>query len=291
MDLDPRLTPARPDLAARWLEGTVPAARYVDGEAARVIDGVAPLRRAPRSDAALDTEALMGETLRVFEDDDEGWSWVQLDRDGYVGWMPSHALLKGVAPVAGHRVSALRTFVYPGASIKEPPIAWVSFGAPVSVARMVEANGRRFAVTAEGGAIVAQHLAAIDSHESDPVAIAERFLGTPYLWGGRSSRGLDCSGLVQTVLAACGVAAPRDADLQERTLGRPVDLDPVAWRRGDLLFWPGHVALVRDAETFLHANAHAMAVAIEPIDSGLARIAAAGTPLRSVRRVLPIGDQ
>jgi cell wall-associated NlpC family hydrolase len=286
-DLDPRLTPARPDLAARHLEGRVTAERFVDGEPARVIDGLAPLRRGPRADAALDTEALLGERLTVYDEDDEGWAWVQLARDGYVGWIPAHAYLKGEGAPPTHKVAALRTFLYPGPSIKLPPTGWASLGARVTVVRETEANGRRFAVTAEGGAIVANHLVPVERMESDPVAVAERFLGTPYLWGGRSSLGLDCSGLVQTALEACGVPVPRDADLQEATVGEPVDLDPRAWRRGDLLFWPGHVALVRDAATFLHANAFMMAVGIETIDEGLARIEGSGTPLRAVRRVAP----
>lgn len=283
---DPRLTPARPECAAAHLRGIVPAERYVEPTPARVLEAVAPLRRAPRHDAGLDTEALAGETLRVWDEDDEGWSWVQLDRDGYVGWMPSHAVLKGEAPAATHRVAALATFVYPALTIKQPPLARLSFGSPVRVLREREENGRRFAITAEGGAIVAHHLAPIDAPESDPVAVAERFLGIPYLWGGRSSLGIDCSGLVQTALAACGIACPRDADMQEAALGAPVSLEVEAWRRGDLLFWPGHVALVRDAESFIHANASMMAVGIERIDAGLARIEASGTPLRAVRRVL-----
>ncbi len=284
--LDPRLTPARPDCAAAHLRGVVPAERYVEPTPARVLDAVAPLRRLPRPDAGLDTEVLAGETLRVLDEDDEGWSWVQLDRDGYVGYLPSHAILKGEAAPATHRVAALATFVYPALSIKQPPTARLSFGSPVRVLREREENGRRFAITAEGGAIVAHHLAPIDTRESDPVAVAERFLGIPYLWGGRSSLGIDCSGLVQTALFSCGIPCPRDTDLQEKTLGEPIGLDPAGWRRGDLLFWPGHVALVRDGETFLHANAAMMAVGIEGIAEGLARIEAAGTPLRAVRRVL-----
>ncbi len=285
-DLDPRLTPARSDLAARHLEGRVTAERFVDGEPARVIEGLAPLRRAPRPDAALDTEALYGERLTVYDEDDEGWAWVQLARDGYVGWLPSHAILKGEGAPATHRVAALRTFLYPGASIKLPPTDWASFGARVVVMRETEANGRRFAVTPEGRAIVANHLVPVDTRETDPVAVAERFLGTPYLWGGRTSLGLDCSGLAQTAYEACGVTLPRDADQQEATTGEAVDLDPRAWHRGDLLFWPGHVALVRDATTFLHANAWMMAVGIERIDEGLARIEAGGSPLRTVRRIV-----
>lgn len=281
---DRRITPARADLAAEHLRGQVDAARFVEGETARVIVGVAPVRSAPRPDAGLDTEALFGEAVTVYEEDAEGWAWVQLERDGYVGYMPSHALLKGPVPAATHRVSALRTFLFPGASIKEPPLDWLSLGATVTVLReAVAPNGRRFAVT-HRGAIVAQHLAPVASIEPDPVAIAERFLGAPYLWGGRSSLGLDCSGLVQTALGACGIPAPRDSDQQEASVGEPLPLDPASWRRGDLLFWAGHVAFVRDGASMLHANAHQMMVGIEPLAEGLARIEASGSPLRTVRR-------
>ncbi len=285
IDLDPRLTPARGDLAARHLAGVVTAERFVDGTPARIVEGVVPLRRAPRPDAGLDTEALMGETVVVYDEDDEGWSWVQLDRDGYVGWMPSHGLLKTVPVAFTHRVTALRTFVYPAPSIKEPPLQWLSLGSRLAIRSMREVNGRMFAVTSEGGVVVANHLAPLDATETDPVAVAERFLGAPYLWGGRSSLGLDCSGLVQTAFEACGTLLPRDADLQEKAAGSPVSLDPATWRRGDLLFWPGHVAIVRDEASFIHANAWMMAVGIEDIASGLARIAAGGSPLRTVRRV------
>ena len=133
--------------------------------------------------------------------------------------------------------------------------------------------------------IVASHLVPIDTRESDHVAVAERFLGIPYLWGGRSSLGIDCSGLVQTAFAACGVPAARDTDLQEMSLGDAIGLDPAGWQRGDLLYWPGHVGMVRDAESFVHATAHTMTVTIEGLAEGLARIEASGTPLRTVRRV------
>jgi len=283
---DPRLTPARPDLAAARLEGVVDADRYVEGEPARVIEAVAPLHRAPRPDAGIDTEALWGETLRVYDEDEEGWSWVQLDRDGYVGWMPAHAILKGEAPAPTLRVATLATFVYPALTIKQPPLARLSFLSPVRPIGEREENGRRFVVTTEGGAIVADHLEPIDARRPDPVAVAETFLGLPYLWGGRSSLGIDCSGLVQTALSACGLACPRDTDQQEAGLGEAVPLDPSLWRRGDLLFWPGHVGMVRDGASFVHATGHTMTVTIEGLAEGLARIEAAGSPLRSVRRVL-----
>jgi cell wall-associated NlpC family hydrolase len=286
MTHDRRLTPARADLASSTLEGIVAAPRYVTGLPARIIDAVAPVRVSPRPDAGLDTEALFGETLTVYDQDAEGWAWVQLGSDGYVGYIPSNAILIGEAAPATHRVSALRTFIFPGPTIKEPPINWASFGSELRIRREIEANGRRYGVLDNGGTVVMQHVTPIDVTETDPVAIAERFLGTPYLWGGKSSLGIDCSGLVQTVYRAIGVAAPRDSDMQADSLGTAVSLDPAAWARGDVLCWPGHVALVREAQTIIHANAFHMAVAIEATMPALARIAAAGSELKTVKRVL-----
>ncbi len=278
-DLDPRLTPARPDLADIALQGRVSAARFVAGVARRVAVPVAPLRRRPAGDAPLETEALFGEAVTVFEDDAEGWCWVQLDADGYVGYLPGDALT-APGPAPTHKVTALRTFVFPGPDIKLPPREALCLGSRVAVR---ETKGR-FALTARG-AIFAGHLATLDAPpETDFVEVAGRFLGTPYLWGGRSALGIDCSGLVQAALAACGIAAPRDSDMQEKALGRPLSLDaPLA--RGDLLFWPGHVAIAEAPDVLLHANAHAMAVAREPLRPALDRIAAAGSPLRSLRRL------
>lgn len=282
---DRRLTPARADLAAVKLKGFVDAPAYVEGRPGRIIEAVAPVRVAPRPDAVLDTEALFGETLQVYDTDDEGWSWVQLDRDGYVGYVPANAILFGEAPAPTHRVMALRSFVFPGPTIKEPPVTWVSLGSDLRITREIEANGRRFGVLDNGGAIVMQHVAPIGSLETDAVAVAERFIGTPYLWGGKSSLGIDCSGLVQTALRAVGIAAPRDSDLQTTDLGQGISLDPSTWQRGDILCWPGHVAFVRDRDTILHANAFHMATAVEDMGAALHRIEAAGSALKSVRRV------
>ena len=278
MLLDPRLTPARPDLAAAALKGQVDAARYVEGEVRRVAVPVAPLRRRPAGDAPLETQALFGETVRVFEDDPEGWSWVQLEADRYVGYMPTEALAApGVEPT--HTVRALRTFLFPGPDIKLPPREALVLGSQVAVSQI---RGG-FAVTPDGF-LPAVHLGERTEREADFVAVAGRFLGVPYLWGGRSSLGLDCSGLVQTALAATGLAAPRDSDMQEAVLGEPLPLDAEP-RRGDLLFWPGHVGIVEAADTLLHANAFHMAVAREPLGAALARIAGAGLALRSIRRL------
>ena len=277
MPLDPRITPARPDLAAKHLEGKVEAARFAQGEDYEVIDAQAPLRRQPAPDAPLDTEALMGERVTIYEFNEEGWAWGQLAADGYVGWLPANALLKPRAAPT-HKVTALRTLAFPGNSIKAPPVAAPPLGSRLGVLRQQD----RFAV-ANIGFLPAGHLAPLDHGEGDFVAVAERFLGTPYLWGGKTNYGLDCSGLVQVALNACGIACPRDSDMQERALGAPVD--PSHLRRGDLVFWKGHVAIVRDETSFVHANGFHMQVAIEPIAAALDRIAAAGSPVTSAKRL------
>ena len=279
---DPRVTPARADLAAKHLEGKVTAARYAEGRVYDVIDPVAPLRLEPRPDAPLATEALKGERVTIYDTNEEGWAWGQLAADGYVGWLPANALAqRGAAPT--HKVTALRTFAFPGASIKMPPLEALPFEARLVIARTVD----RMAVMPSGAHVPALHLAPIDRNEKDFVAVAERFVGVPYLWGGKTALGLDCSGLVQIALTACGVPCPRDSDMQEAALGAPVGSrddynDP---RRGDLVFWKGHVAIVRDGASLLHANAFHMAVVIEPIVDAVARIAAAGSEITSVWRM------
>jgi cell wall-associated NlpC family hydrolase len=275
---DPRLTPARADLAAKHLEGKVTAARFVEGRVYEVIEPQAPLRREPRPDAPLETEALKGERATIYDANGEGWAWGQLAADGYVGWLPENALaLPGTAPT--HKVTALRTLVFPGPSIKLPPLEALPLGARLAIARVED----RMAVTPSGAYVPAVHLAPLDRNEADFVAVAERFLGTPYLWGGKTALGLDCSGLVQVALTACGVSCPRDSDMQERALGTAVPADPL--KRGDLIFWKGHVAIVRGPDSLLHANAHHMAVAIEPITDAVARIGAAGSKITNVRRI------
>jgi cell wall-associated NlpC family hydrolase len=277
---DPRLTPARADLAAKHLEGKVQAARYVEGRLCDVIEPQAPLRREPRPDASLETEALKGERVTIYDANGEGWAWGQLAGDGYVGWLPDNALAPpGAAPT--HKVTALRTLVFPGPSIKLPPLEALPLGARLAIARIED----RMAVTPSGAYVPATHLAPLGENEGDFVAVAERFLGTPYLWGGKTALGLDCSGLVQVALTACGVACPRDSDMQEAALGQGVIADVVDLKRGDLVFWKGHVGVMRDATNLLHANAFHMAVATEPIADAVARIRAAGGAVTSVRRI------
>lgn len=288
--LDPRLTPARPDLADERLRGRVEAARYVPGQPCRIALPVAPLRCAPDPAAALDSETLLGEAATVYDVRD-GWAFAQLAADGYVGYLPAEAL-GPVDPAPTHRVSALRTFLYPAADLKRPVLGALSLGARVAVA----AREGAYARLADGRFVWAGHLAPLDTTEPDVAATALRFLGTPYLWGGRSSLGLDCSGLVQTALAAAGIPGPRDSDQQEAVLGEAVALSPdlAGLRRGDLVFWRGHVGMMLDETRLIHANGHHMAVAIEPLAEAEARIRAGRTgpgtgdgAIRTIRRLKP----
>src|SRR5260221_2469366 len=241
---DPRLTPARGDLAAKYLEGKIKAARFVDGEEFEIVDALAPLREAPSSEATLLTQALKGERVTIYDRDAEGFAWGQLNSDGYVGWLPDRALAKPIGKPT-HKITALSTFAFPGPSIKLPPVETLPMGALVTVAR----EQGPFAVTREGWYLPRPHLGNLDHHTLDFVAVAERFVGTPYLWGGKSSLGIDWSGLVQISLTAAGTGCPRDSDMQQDALGRTLNaVETKKLQRGDLIFLKGHVAIVRDAD-------------------------------------------
>jgi cell wall-associated NlpC family hydrolase len=282
MNFDPRITPARPDIAASHLEGKIPAARYVKGEIREVIDPHAPVRREPAPDATLDTEALKGERVTVYETNEEGWAWGQLENDRYVGWLPANALV-APGPAPTHRVAALRMPILMAPTIKAPVLEMLSIGATLAIMR----TEGRFAVTANGCFVPLVHIAPLKSFEKDFVAVAERFIGVPYVWGGKTSLGLDCSALVQVSLAACGVTCPRDSYMQETAMGRSVDpgSDFSGLKRGDLVFWKDHVAIVRDDTHFLHANGFHMAVAAEPVRVTIARFTKEGSSVTSVRRL------
>jgi len=276
--LDPRIHPFRPELAAKHLQGQVEAARFVEGVRREVVEPIAALRRTPAHDARLDTQALIGERVIVYETTEEGWAWGQLESDGYVGWLSANALGKaGAAPT--HIVCVPRTLAFPGPDIKLPPAAALPMGARLAVVRQDE----RFAVTAAGWHLPLAHLAPVKTRQADFVAVAEEFLHAPYLWGGKTSLGIDCSGLVQIALQAAGHACPRDSDMQELALGKSSSLGEL--RRGNLVFWKGHVAIARDGGTLLHANAHHMAVAVEPVAEAIARIKASGSEVSGVKRI------
>ncbi|MCX5496308.1 NlpC/P60 family protein [Kaistia dalseonensis] len=288
LTLDRRTHAFRPDLADAALEGRVVADRFVEGAPRRIAIPSTPIRRAPRSDAAIDSEALRGERVKVFEETMEGWAWAQLETDGYVGFIASDAL-GADDPAPTHRVTALRTFVYPAADLRLPPVAALSLGSEISLGREVETRGMLYRLLADGsGAVIARHVAPMGAAaEPDFVTVAERFLNVPYLWGGRTSLGLDCSALVQLALAAAGIAAPRDSDQQAAGLGQPVEGGLSAELiRGDLIFWPGHVGMLRDAETLLHASGYQMMVVSEPLAEATARIAAStGHQPSIIRRI------
>ena len=267
MSHDARITPIRDGIAGRSLEGLVRAEVYLDPKAKRCVVPAAAIRRAPDAGAEQMDQLLFGEAFEALEEEG-AFLWGQARRDGYVGFVEAQAL-GPPGPEPSHRVSAIRTYAFAEPSIKARALGPYSLGALVAV----EAEDGRLSKVAGAGWMTTAHLSPIGEFETDPAAVAERYLGAPYLWGGRESLGLDCSGLVQQALFACGLACPRDADQQE-TLGRAID--PGAFGRGDLVFWKGHVAIGLGEGHIVHANGFHMAVAIEPLETALTRIEAAG---------------
>lgn len=282
--LDRRRNAFRDDLAANNIRNLVQAPRYVDGEWAQVTHASTEVRRRPDPNAPVDTEALFGEVVVVYEVAN-GWAWVQLVRDSYVGYIRAEALSANVEWPT-HKVRALGTFVYTAPDIKSPPLTHLSLNSSFCVAETDD----QFCRLTTGGYVVTRHVAEIESYARDFVEVAERFIGTPYLWGGRTRVGIDCSGLVQVALEAAGISAPRDSDMQRDELGIDVEIpdDLEGLLRGDLIFWDGHVGMLVDGIMLLHANAHHMAVTVETLPEAVERISRSGSPIRAIKR-LPQG--
>lgn len=265
--LDPRFNAFRDDLADERLKEQVNAERYIVGDDTHVHMDRVPVFKAPNFDEQLQTEALYGECVRIFEISD-GWAWGQLMRDNYVGYLPLDGLSPGYAEPT-HKVFNLRTFLYSEADLKSPPVELISLLSGLTV---VDEKGEFFEL-ADKTFVHKQHVVTSDIFAQDFVEVAERFLGTPYLWGGRTSLGLDCSALVQVSLQACDIHSPRDSDIQERDLGETLETTDIEnLQRGDFVFWKGHVGIMLDKTNLLHANAYHMEVQKEPLTQAIQRI-------------------
>lgn len=282
--LDRRLNAFRPDLADARLRGRVEAARFTGGRRARVIVPVLDLRGAPDADAGLDTQLLLGDAVTIF-DEAGGFAWVQAARDSYVGYVSASGLAQE-GPALTHVVAVPRTFVYREPDMKRPMTAALSLGSLLAVAGAATTRGTDYALLDTGEAVIAAHLKPAQDLSADYVAVAETLERTPYLWGGTSAFGIDCSGLVQLGLRMAGRACPRDTDMQAASLGRPLAIgdDLAGLDRGDLVFWRGHVAIMLDGETVIHASGHAMTVVREGLREAVGRIARLYGQPRGFRR-------
>jgi len=294
--LDTRRNAVRPDLADERLRGRAYAERFVAGLARRVAVPSAALRRRPAEDAPLDTELVFGEPVTLFSREGD-WAWVQSVLDDYVGYVPFAAIApaRGVHPLdpasaeplgpeATHRVHVPLAIVFTAPSIKSPVAMRIPMGARLCVVREESAGDERFLVTDEGY-VLHQHALPLAEVLPDWVSLAETFVGAPYLYGGKTWDGIDCSGLVQLAVQAAGGEAPRDSDMQEAELGEPRAAETESLARGDLVFWKGHVGVMVDGARLLHANGFHMQTVVEPLAHTLARLEPRGIGTTSVRRL------
>lgn len=276
--LDPRVHPYKDDIAASHLEGLVEAASFTDGFLHRVQEPIADIL-SEKMGQARTSQALCGEAFMVYQS--EGfWAWGQLLTDGYVGWVSKLSLVRAGRQAPSHRIISPLTRAT-DVSIKVLGDGPLPMGAQLHVSEAnIEVGGSSaaFAQT-DIGAVPASHLAPLDHAVDDWVTVAEQFLRVPYVWGGRSAMGLDCSALIQLALQQACIACPRDSDMQQAELGTPIERNEEL-QRGDLIFWPGHVGVMVDETHLLHANAYAMATALEPLADVETRIGAARTVKR-----------
>jgi cell wall-associated NlpC family hydrolase len=257
---DRRLTPANGRVAAMHLAGQVDAERYLEGWPMRIIAEVTDLCASPNG--ARDRQLLMGAQVTVFEDRD-GWAFLQAV-DGYVGYVQASDLTDPLRPT--HFVGTIATHAYAQEDFKSANTHSLPFSARVTVT-----DERRKFFETNIGFIPKSHLREMGRPFSDPATVAQLHFGVPYLWGGNSSRGIDCSGLITAALAACEISCPGDSDMQCNRLGTSFEGPN---QRGDLVFWDGHVGMMVDEDTLIHANAHHMATAYEPVERAILRIAA-----------------
>ncbi|HEX7109185.1 MAG TPA: NlpC/P60 family protein [Aestuariivirga sp.] len=275
-DLDNRLHACRPDLADAKLRGRTDAKIFVEGARMEFVVPVTAIYREASSTTMQTTQALFGERLLAFEIRND-WVWCQLERDGYVGYIAKAAVSSDLTKPT-HRVSVPSTFLYPLPDIKSQ----AATNLPMNAKLQIVASDEKFSRLSNGKYVFSKHVRPLNEFESDFVSVAEKFLDVPYYWGGKTAQGLDCSGLVQTSLEVCGISSPRDTDMQETQLGQKLmvnDLDGL--RRGDLVFWKGHVGIMVDQKNLLHANGHHMMTVKEPLAEAVTRIA---DPITSIKR-------
>jgi len=269
MKLDKRLHAYRDDLADEALRGQVNSANFVGGEAATISSVFADILDKPVSDTGLQTQILFGHEVTVFERKD-GWAWIQRSSDGYVGYIREETLGPRTSPT--HMVLTPRTFLYPGTDMKLPRSDYRSMGSKLTIVGTAENRGTEYCLLDTGEAVIARHLIALGDWQTDYVSVAETLLHAPYLWGGDTGFGVDCSGLIFLSQMLCGQTVLRDSDMQASSIGVEIPFDEKILQRGDLVFWKGHVGVMRDNKTLLHANGHTMNVALEPLSEAVRRI-------------------
>lgn len=269
--LDNRLHAFRPDLADKALKGQVQADKFVAGAPMVVTESVADLKAAPSGTSEAISQVILGETVTVFEQVND-WCWVQADRDRYVGYMRASGLIAPGGP-ATHVVTVPRSFVYSAPDLRSPVVTSCSMGSRIRVEKLAETRGTGYALLPNGSAMISAHLNPLGFCFGDYVSVASDFLETPYLWAGKSAFGFDCSGLVQLSMQMCGQSVARDSDMQAESVGQAVETGPDGLQRGDLVFWTGHVCIMEDAETMIHASGHAMRVVRERLSDAIDRIA------------------
>lgn len=268
-ELDPRLNAFRSDLADIRLKGKVIAPRFVEGVEAQISVPVAKLYRTSAGSGVV-SELLYGAKLHIFAEENDVF-WVQAVEDGYVGYLAANTLIKTITEPT-HVIVAPRTFLYPGPDLKFPAINALSIGSRLKLVGETETRGTRYGLLAGGEAAILNHVAPLKCIQNDYVAVSETLLRTPYLWGGTSAFGIDCSGLVQLSFAMAGKTVLRDTDMQEATIGHPLP-ENEALQRGDLVFWKGHVAIMLSSTYIIHANGASMDVKVEPLEQAVERIA------------------